>query len=126
MTLKKRNLLGGFNRFRLMLTLVLAVLLPAGALIYINFSELIHFKRDKVLEAYIHRDFQEMLAISEKEMNKKVYEKVQDTEELFPSLAEDEAAREKKLDDILAKCSCFDHAFVFDGDELTFYTQTAQ
>ena len=29
MTLKKRNLLGGINRFRLMLTLVLAVLLPA-------------------------------------------------------------------------------------------------
>jgi len=34
MTLKRKSLLGGINRFRLMLTLVLAVLLPAAALIY--------------------------------------------------------------------------------------------
>ena len=31
MNLKKRRFLGGFNRFRLMLTLGLAVLLPAAA-----------------------------------------------------------------------------------------------
>ena len=71
MKLKRRGLLGGFNRFRLMLTLGLAVLLPAAALIYVNFSQLRAFERDKVLEAAIHRDFQEMLAITEKKMNKK-------------------------------------------------------
>src|SRR5689334_582252 len=112
MTLKKRNLLGGFNRFRLMLTLVLAVLLPAAALIYINFSQLRSFERDKVLQAIIHRDFQEVLAISEKNMNKKAYAKIEDTKDLFPSLADDEMTRQKKLDDILARCSCFNHAFV--------------
>jgi len=68
MKLKRKGLLGGFNRFRLMLTLGLAVVLPAAALIYVNFSQLRAFERDKVLEAAIHRDFQEMLAITEKKM----------------------------------------------------------
>ena len=56
--MKKRKLLGGFNRFRLILTLGVAVLLPAAALIVVNFYQLQTFKRDKVLEAAIHRDFQ--------------------------------------------------------------------
>src|SRR5258708_18983051 len=60
MKLKRRGLLGGFNRFRLMLTLGLAVVLPAAALIYVNFRELSAFKYNKVLEATIHRDFQEI------------------------------------------------------------------
>ena len=126
MTLKKRNLLGGFNRFRLMLTLVLAVLLPAAALIYINFRQLSSFKRDKVLQAAINRDFQQMLAISEKNMNNKAYAKVEDVMDLFPSSRTDDAGKEKKLDDILATCSCFDHAFIFDGMDLTFQTQAGQ
>src|SRR5438045_9727200 len=71
MRLKKKNLVGGFNRYRLLITLGLAVLLPAAALIFVNFLQLRHFQRDKVLEATIHRDFQEMLAISEKKIDKK-------------------------------------------------------
>lgn len=126
MTLKKRNLFGGVNRFRLMLTLVLAVLLPAAALIYINFSQLRSFERDKVLQAIIHRDFQEVLAISEKNMNKKAYAKVEDVVDLFPVRKDDEAEREKKLQAILARCSCFDHAFIWDGEDLTFQTQAGQ
>ncbi len=126
MTVKKRNLLGGFNRFRLMLTLVLAVLLPAAALIYINFSQLRSFERDKVLQAIIHRDFQEVLAISEKNMNKKAYAKVEDVVDLFPGRKADDAEKEKRLEAILAQCSCFDHAFIWDGEDLTFQTQAGQ
>ena len=85
MKLKRRGLLGGFNRFRLMLTLGLAVVLPAAALIYVNFSQLREFERDKVLEAAIHRDFQEMLAITEKNMNKKAASMTVDARNLFPS-----------------------------------------
>jgi len=126
MTVKKRNWFGGVNRFRLMLTLVLAVLLPAAALIYINFSQLRSFERDKVLQAIIHRDFQEVLAISEKNMNKKAYAKVEDVVELFPGRKSDDAEREKKLQTILAQCACFDHAFMWDGEDLTFQTQAGQ
>ena len=60
MKLRKQNLLGGFNRYRLVITLGLAVLLPAAALIYVNFSQLRAFQRSKVLEATIHQRFQEV------------------------------------------------------------------
>src|SRR5881397_789118 len=113
MKLKKRNLLGGFNRFRLMLTLVLAVLLPAAALIYVNFSQLIGFERDKVLQAAIHRDFQQMLAITEKNMNKKAYSMSDDARDLFPSPDDDADTKEKKLDTVLEKSPWLSHAFLF-------------
>lgn len=124
MKLKGRKLLGGFNRFRLILTLGLAVLLPAAALIYVNFTQLRSFQRDKVLEATIKQDFQEVLAITEKKMNKKAYAKVEDARGMFPSPDDDSEHKEKKLDEILAKCSCFAHAFLVDEDGLTFRSQT--
>src|SRR6267142_5102097 len=114
MKLRKQNLLGGFNRYRLVITLGLAVLLPAAALIYVNFSQLRSFQRDKVLEATIHRDFQEMLAINEKHMSKQTYARIEDARDLFPSPDADDGEKEEKLNEILAKCSCFSHAFLFD------------
>ena len=126
MTLKKRNLLGGINRFRLMLTLVLAVLLPAAALIYVNFSQLRSFERDKFLQAAIHRDFQEALAITEKRMSKKAYAKVDDVIGMFPSRKDDDVEKKTKLDEIFSKCACFDHAFIFDGEDLTLVTDPNQ
>src|SRR3977135_1205700 len=114
MNLKKRSFFGGFNRFRLMLTLGLAVVLPAAALIYVNFRQLRTFERDKVLEAAIHRDFQEMLAITEKKINKKAYALSEDARNLFPSPDADTATKEKQLDLILAKNPWFSHVFLFD------------
>ena len=114
MKLKGRKLLGGFNRFRLMLTLGLAVLLPAAALIYVNFSQLAALKRDKVLEAIIHRDFQETLAISEKKINKKAYAMVEEARDIFPSPDADAQEKEKKLDLLLAKSPWIAHAFLFE------------
>lgn len=124
--MKRRTLLGGFNRYKLILTLGLAVLLPAAALIVVNFLQLRSFERNKVLEAAIHRDFQEMLAISEKKINKKTYAKVDEAKELFPSVNADESTRKAKLDEILAKCSCFTHAFIYDGGDFVFETQPGQ
>jgi signal transduction histidine kinase len=113
MKLKRRGLPGGFNRFRLMLTLGLAVVLPAAALIYVNFSQLRAFERDKVLEAAIHRDFQEMLAITEKKMNQKVYTMTEETRKLFPSPDIDPVERDKQLNLILAKSPWLDHVLLF-------------
>ena len=125
MALKKKNLLGGINRFRLMLTLVLAVLLPAAALIYVNFAQLQSFRRDKVLEAAIHRDFQEALAIAEKRMNKQIYEKVSPARDSFPAGNADEAEQKQKLDEILSQSSSFTHAFIFGEDKYVWETQPA-
>jgi len=126
MKLKKRNLLGGFNRFRLMLTLGLAVLLPAAALIFINFNQLRNFERDKLLEAEIHRDFQERLALTEKKMNKKAYAMTDDARQLFPSPDSEAAEKEKKLDLILSQSPWLAHAFLFDEKGWVVRTQPGQ
>src|SRR5260370_7957046 len=85
MKLKKRKFLRGFTRFRLMLTLGLAVLLPAAALIFLNFTQLRSFDRNKKLEAAIRRDFQEVLAIPAKKIAKKAYTMAQAASPAFPS-----------------------------------------
>src|SRR2546430_8642993 len=97
MKLKKQNLIGGFNRYRLIITLGLAVLLPAAALIYVNFSQLRAFKRDKVLQATVNREFQEILSLDEKKMSKKMYAKVDYVRDLFPSPDDDPATKKEKL-----------------------------
>src|SRR3954463_5437233 len=123
MDFKRQKVLGGFNRYRLIITLALAVFLPAGALIYVNFSQLRSFDRDKVLEATIKRDFQEVLGAWEKQMNKKMYAKVEDAKDLFPSPEADVSDQEAALNRVLAKCNCFSPAFIFQGGEFVFQTQ---
>jgi signal transduction histidine kinase len=120
MQLKKRGFLRGFNRFRLMLTLGLAVVLPAAALIYLNFSQLHAFERDKILEAAIHRDFQEMLAITEKKINKKAYTMSEEVRDLFPSPDAEPAEKEKRLDAILANNPTLAHVFLSDEKSFVF------
>ena len=123
MKLKRRGLLGGVNRFRLILTLGLAVVLPAAALIYLNFSQLRAFQRDKTLEAAFHRDFQETLAITEKKLNMKVYSTTEAVRQSFPSpdLEPDEIA--KQLDQLLEKNPELDHAFLFGEKDAVVRTQ---
>ncbi len=123
MKLKRRGLLGGFNRFRLMLTLGLAVVLPAAALIYVNFSQLRAFERDKVLEAAIHRDFQEMLAITEKKMNLKAYTMTEEARKLFPSPDLEPSERDKQFAQLLAKSPWLDHVFLFAEKDVVIHTQ---
>jgi signal transduction histidine kinase len=123
MKLKSTTLAGGFNRFRLMLTLLVAVLLPAAALIYVNFSQLRTFERDKVLEAAIHRDFQEVLAITEKKLNKKAYTMAEDARDNFPSPDDNERDKENKLDLILARSPWLSHAFIYDEHGFVLRTQ---
>src|SRR6267378_1929184 len=126
MKLKRRGFLGGFNRFRLMLTLGLAVVLPAAALIYLNFRQLRVFERDKLLEAAIHRDFQEYLAITEKKINKKAYAMTEEARDLFPSPDIDAQEKEKKLDLILAKSPWLSHVFLCDEKTFIFRSQPQQ
>ena len=112
--MKKRKFLRGFTRFRLMLTLGLAVLLPAAALILVNFNQLRVFERDRVVEAAIHRDFQEMLAITEKKIDKKAYTMTEEVRDLFPSPDAETQEKEKKLDLILSQTPWLAHVFLYD------------
>ena len=123
MKLKRRGFLGGFNRFRLILTLGLLVVLPAAALIYVNYSQLRDFERDKVLEAAIHRDFQERLALTEKRMNKKAYLMAEEIREVFPSPDMEQTEREKKLEEILQKTPWLSHVMLFDEKNFAMHMQ---
>jgi signal transduction histidine kinase len=111
-----RRFWSGHNRVRLMLTLALAVMLPAVALICVNVYHLKSIERNKVLEAAIHRDFQQMLAISEKQINHKAYTIVEGLRDLFPSPQADKDAKACKLDLLLSQRPAVAHVFFFDGD----------
>src|SRR6185503_14565444 len=119
---RKMKLLRGFTRFRLMLTLGLAVVLPAAALVYFNFRQLSELQRDKLLEAAIHRDFQEMLGITEKKINQRIYQMAEEARDNFPSPDLDPAEKEEKLDELLAKSPWLAHVYLYEqnGDEKTF------
>jgi signal transduction histidine kinase len=112
-----KKLWSGNKRFRLMLTLAIAVMLPAAALLYVNFEHLKSIKRDKVLEAWIHRDFQEMLVISEKKINYKAYTMTEEARDLFPAPDDTtESEKKGKLDLVLSKEPWLSHVFLFDAE----------
>src|SRR5262249_52649218 len=117
MTMKKKTLSSDRKRFRLMLTLELAVMLPAAVLLYINFRQLHHIKREKKVEATIHRDFLQMLAISEKRINERAYTMIEGVRGVFPSPDGNSVAEKKKgLDVILSKNPWVAHVFLFDAE----------
>jgi signal transduction histidine kinase len=109
-----------------MLTLGLAVLLPAAALIFVNFLQLRSFERDKLLEAAIHRDFQERLAMSEKKIDKKALTMVEQARDLFPSPDTNEQEKEANLDALLTKSPWLTHAFLFDESGFVIRSQPQQ
>ncbi|MBI4468607.1 MAG: HAMP domain-containing histidine kinase [Acidobacteria bacterium] len=111
-----------------MLTLELAVMLPAAALVYVNYHHLKSIERDKVLEAAIHRDFQQMLAISEKKINQRAYAITKEVIAQFPCPDTDsEADKEKKLGLILAANPWLSHVFLYDDQRrFVFHSQPQQ
>jgi len=128
MKTKRRKSSSGNKRFRLMLTLELAVMLPAAALIYVNFHHLESIKRDKRVEATIHRDFQYVLSVSEKKINDKIYTMAEEMRDLFPSADTDsELDKGRKLELILSKSPWLAHVFLFDAEKgLLFRSQPQQ
>jgi signal transduction histidine kinase len=106
-----------------MLTLELAVMLPAAALIYVNFHHLESIERDKNVEATIHRDFQYMLSASEKKINDRMYTMAEEIRDNFPSPDDTEQCRAQKLDLILSENPQLAHAFLFDERGLLFRSQ---
>jgi len=103
------------TRFRLVLTLLLAVVLPALTLIYVNFEHVKSIQRGKKFEALIHRDFQYLLSNSAEKMNNKAYELAEQAKDSFPSQADSDDEKRRKFDLLLARKPWFTHAFLFDG-----------
>ena len=112
------------TRFRLVLTLGLAVVLPALTLIFVNFQHVKSIQRDKKIEAIIHRDFQYLLVIAGKKINGKAYELTEEARSSFPSETDSDEEKRRKFDLLLSKSPWFAHAFLFDDKKvLTLRTQ---
>jgi signal transduction histidine kinase len=99
------------ERTRLMLTLELAVVLPAAALVILSALHLKSIERDRGVQAAFQRDFSQVLAISEKQINQKAYELIDDVRDQFPSAG---PACADTLDRILATHPYVAHLFVYD------------
>ncbi len=105
MKTKRRN-----EKTRLLLTLELAVILPAAALVFLSAWHVLHIQRDRAVEAAIQRDFSQVLAISEKQINHKAYELADDVRTDLPAPSE---ACGPTLDKILAAHPYAAHVFIF-------------
>jgi len=101
------------ERTRLILTLELAVVLPAAALVILSALHLRSIQRDRGVEAAIERDFNQVLAISEKQFNQKANELADDARADFPRPSEVCAP---SLDRVLAEHPYLAHVFIFDPD----------
>jgi signal transduction histidine kinase len=99
------------EKTRLMLTLELAVVLPAAALVILSVMHLSSIQRDRGVEAAFQRDFNQVLAISEKQLNQKAYELTDDVRTQFPGSGE---ACTETLDRLLATHPYLAHVFVYD------------
>ncbi|HYV84201.1 MAG TPA: HAMP domain-containing sensor histidine kinase [Pyrinomonadaceae bacterium] len=102
-------------RFRLVLTLGLAVVLPALTLIIVNFQHVKSIQRDKKVEALIHRDFQYLLTIAAKKMASKAYGMTEEARDAFPSVNDSDDEKRRKLEQIVQKNPWFTHVFFYDA-----------
>src|SRR5271157_6094079 len=102
-----------------MLVLMLAVILPAAALIAASVYHLRSIQREKALEAVIQRDYQQVLAIAEKRIAERAYEMTEAAKKQFPDV--DHA---DNLDGFLETHPDVAHAFLWRGNgDLVFLSQ---
>jgi signal transduction histidine kinase len=99
-----------FSERTRMLLLMLAVMLPAAALIIASVMHLRDLQRKKEIEAVIQRDYQETLAIAEKRIDHRAYKMAEEILETFPDVDSPD-----ELDDFLAKHPNVSHAFLWTG-----------
>jgi signal transduction histidine kinase len=100
-------------RTRMMLILELAVILPAATLVVLSARHLQTIQRDRAVEAAIQRDFSQVLAISEKQINHKASELVEDVRGEFPAPG---AACTETLDRILGAHPYVGHLMLYDPE----------
>ena len=101
------------ERIRLILTLELAVVLPAAVLVILSAWHLKTIQRDRAVEAAIQRDFSQVLAISEKQINHKAYALVDDVRSEFPVPGE---ACSVNLDRVLSAHPYIAHLMLYDPE----------
>jgi signal transduction histidine kinase len=99
-----------FSERTRMLLLMLAVIMPAAALISASVMHLRTLQRKKEIEAVFQREYQETLAIAEKRIDHRAYKMAEEIRETFPDVDSPD-----ELDDFLAKHPNLCHAFLWTG-----------
>jgi signal transduction histidine kinase len=115
------------DRTRLLLTLELAIMLPAALLMFFSIWNLHHIQRDKAIEAAIQRDFTYVLKIAEKKTLRRASDILTPVRKEFPC-ADDGAKIKSQLESILAHHPEFVYAILYDKDHdlLTWRFQPAR
>ena len=103
------------DRTRLLLTLELAIILPAASLMAFSIWNLRHIQRDKAIEAAIQRDFTSVLKIAEKRTWHKASDILTPVRKQFPC-AGDGVTIKSQLDSLLAAHPEFLYAILYDKD----------
>lgn len=93
-----------------MLLMMLAVILPAAALIAASVMHLRDLQRKKEIEAVFKTEYLETLAIAEKRIDHRAYKMAEEIWETFPDVDSPD-----ELDDFLAKHPNVSHAFLWRG-----------
>jgi signal transduction histidine kinase len=92
------------------LVLMLAIMLPAAALILASVWHLRSLQREKGVEAVIQRDYQHVLAIAEKRIDDRAYRMTEEIREKFP-----DADQPEDLKSFLIAHPNVSHAFIWNG-----------
>jgi len=101
------------DRTRALLTLELAIVLPAAALMGFSIWNLKHIQRDKAVEAAIQRDFQYVLKIAEKKTWHQANDLVMPVQKEFPN-PDDGPQVKSKLERILREHPEYAYAALYD------------
>jgi signal transduction histidine kinase len=101
------------DRTRTLLTLELAIVLPAAALMAFSIWNLKHIQRDQAIEAAIQRDFTYVLKIAEKKSWGKASELVAPVRKEYPS-PDDGPKINAQLDRVLSEHPEFAYAVLYD------------
>jgi signal transduction histidine kinase len=102
------------DRTRTLLTLELAIVLPAAALMCFSIWNLKHIQRDKAIEAAIQRDFIYVLKIAEKKSWERANDLLTPVLREFPSPDGDPSRIKAKLEHILLEHPEFAYAILYD------------
>src|SRR5580765_1593893 len=100
----------------MLLTLELAIILPAASLMAFSILNLRHIQRDKAIEAAIQRDFTVVLHIAEKKTWMKASELLTPVRREFPC-PEEGSKIKPELDRVLADHPEFLYAILYDKDD---------
>jgi signal transduction histidine kinase len=102
------------DRTRMLLTLELAIVLPAAALMGFSIWNLHHMQRDQPMEAVIQRDFMHVLKIAEKKSWEKADELVEPIRREYPHPDDGLPKIKASLDRILSEHPEIDYAVLYD------------